>query len=108
MEERLRGLINRFNSKVEEDARLKEDLQGIERSIQIEAGEERYYFHLRDGRIEGFSEGTLDNPDVRVSSDRATFVGLIDRQIPPMKALASGKLRIKASLDDMLRLRKLF
>jgi putative sterol carrier protein len=108
LEEILQGLIDRFNEKATKDVRLRDELGGVDRTIQIEAGEEKYHFRLRDGQISGLSPGVAPNPDVMVVADRATMVGLLRREIPPMKALATGRLKIKASLEDMLRLRKLF
>lgn len=108
MEEMLQGLIDRFNEKARNDVRLKDEISGMDRTIQIEAGEEKFHFRLRDGRIYDLSRGAAANPDVLVAADRATMLGLLRREIPPMKALATGRLRIKASLEDMLRLRKLF
>lgn len=104
----LQGLIERFNERARNDARLREEIAGMDRTIQIEAGEESYHFRLRDGQISDLSRGRAPNPDVRVTADRATLLGLLRREIPPMKALATGRLKIKASLEDMLRLRKLF
>ncbi len=108
MEERIRGLVERFNRKVVEDDRLRGELEGVDRTIAIEAGEERYHLRLHGSHLGEPARGEVANPDIRVSADRATMEGLLAREIPPMKAVATGKLKIKASLEDMLRLRKLF
>ncbi len=108
MEDRIRGLVERFNRKVAEDEGLHRELEGVDRTIVIEAGDERYHLRLLGGRIGEVIRGEVSNPDIRVSADRATMEGLLERRIPPMKALATGKLKVKASLDDMFRLRKIF
>lgn len=109
MEELLTGAIERFNKKVETDENLKKELEGVKRTILIEVEDERnYHFLLDNMKISDFSVGDIEAPDITISSDTETIVGLFNRDIGPMKALATKRLRIKGSLQDMLRIRKLF
>jgi putative sterol carrier protein len=103
----LEDMIERFNRKVEGDGGLREELQGLEKTIQIASGPHRYYMTLRDCRIEGLVEGEHGAPDLAISADEETLKGVLEGEIPPFKAIATGKLRIKATIEDVIRLRKL-
>ncbi len=103
----LEDLIARFNAKVESDGALREELEGLERRIQIVAGKLRFHMSLRDGRITDLEEGEADSADLSIMAEEETLRGVLERRIAPFKAIATGKLKIKASLEDALRLRKL-
>ncbi len=53
-------------------------------------------------------KGPVQNPDIRVLGSSETFDLLWKKELRPMKALALRKIQVKASLEDMLRLRKFF
>ncbi len=109
MEEQLRSMIDKFNSKAETDEKMQKELEGVERSIVLILTDDKTYsFHIRDQRIRDFAKGELEDPDIRIVSDSQTLKALINGEMGPMKALATKKLQIKASLEDMFRLRKLF
>ena len=103
MKELLQKKIDQFNEKAASD------LKGVTRSVLIEISDGPCYtFMLDNARISDFKEGTLDNPDVRIISDTATLKGIIRGEIGPMKAFVTKKLKFKAPIEDLLRLRKLF
>lgn len=109
IEEVLKDLMARFNKKTTEDERLRSELKNITRKIMIEMTDgESYNFLLENNQIINLSKGEIVSPDIKIISDTKTFEGLINRKIGPMKAIATGKLKIIASLEDKLRLRKLF
>ena len=108
MEEILRELIDKFNKKALEDEKMRKELEGIKRTIQVEFKDgESYNFMIDNARILNFSKGAVANPDLKIISDTKTFDALMKREMGPMKALATGKLKIEGSLEDKLRLRKL-
>lgn len=109
LKELLEGLITKFDEKIQVDEKLQQDLDGIERSVLIEVTDgSNYRFTLKDKGVSSFEEGDLENPDLRVIADTATYTGLIKGDIRPMKAWATKKLQLKASLDDLIRFRKFF
>ncbi|MFQ5919787.1 MAG: SCP2 sterol-binding domain-containing protein [Thermoplasmata archaeon] len=107
MRELLEELIVTFNRRVETDPRLQEEASGVERTIQLVTDQGAYHMALQDGRIGGLEEGPMDGADVTITVDEATFQGLVEGTVAPFKAMATGKLKLKASLEDALRLRKL-
>ncbi|MFX0050789.1 MAG: SCP2 sterol-binding domain-containing protein [Candidatus Hodarchaeota archaeon] len=44
--------------------------------------------------------------DILVSTTPATWLGVLNKEIDAMKAFTSGDLKIKGSLSDLLKLRK--
>lgn len=109
MEELLLGVIGKFNERAESDEKLRKELEGVNRRIQIEVTDgKNFNFVLENIRISDFVEGDMDSPDITIVSDTETIHGLFNGEIGPMKALATKKLRVQGSLSDMLKIRKLF
>jgi putative sterol carrier protein len=50
----------------------------------------------------------VENPDITITSDPKTVEDLINGKMKPMKAWALKKIKIKGSLEDVMRLRKFF
>lgn len=107
MRDLLGDLIAKFNAKASTDPALRRELEGMERTIQVTTDRTAYHMTLRDGRIDGLREGDVGAPDLNVVADEETLRGVLEGRIPTFKAMAMGKLKVKASLEDALRLRKL-
>jgi putative sterol carrier protein len=109
MKDLLEGLIAKFNEKASADPGLQEDLRGVKKTVLIELhGGPTYHFTLSDGRIDGLQDGATAKPDVTIATDADTLRALINREMGPFKAYATGKVKIKGSFDDLLRFRKFF
>lgn len=109
MRDELEGLIAKFNARVREDAKLRAELEGIERTVVVDLkGGTTYHFTLKDAQVEGLLDGTVNNPDITIIADADTIRGLIAREIGPMKAFATGRLKVKGDLEDLVRFRKFF
>jgi putative sterol carrier protein len=104
----LQDLVNKFNRKVEEDEKLRSELEGMDKRVLIDLDSEKYSFHLHDTKANDFREGNIEDPDITLISDPETIKGLIEGKIKPMKAFALRKVRVKGDINDLLRLRKLF
>ncbi|MFQ5552482.1 MAG: SCP2 sterol-binding domain-containing protein [Thermoplasmata archaeon] len=107
MQDLLDDLIMTFNERAQTDPRLQEEIAGMERTIQVVTDKSAYHMALGDGQIGGLEEGRLEDADVTITCDEDTFRGLVEGTVPPFKAMATGKLKLNASLEDALRLRKL-
>jgi putative sterol carrier protein len=109
VEQLLQEAIDRFNKKVEEDPELKNELTGLRKTVQLELeGSDWYYFVLENAKVDGYTKGRAEAPDIRVISTAETLRQLWTKELRPMKALATRKLQIKGSLNDLLRLKKFF
>lgn len=101
--------MRKFNDKAKTDEKLKKELKGVTRRIQIDVTDgEDYSFVLDDLKISDLRGGSIESPDVIIRASTDTFSALLTKQMGPMKAIATRKLKIKASLEDMFRLRKFF
>ncbi|MBX8631581.1 MAG: SCP2 sterol-binding domain-containing protein [Thermoplasmata archaeon] len=109
IEDLINGAIDKFNARVARDNTLKKELEGMTRTVQIELKDGRSFcFSLKDNVMGDFHEGRVDNPDIKIVSDEATLSGLLNGTIRPMKAWATKKVQFKASLEDLMRIRKFF
>jgi len=108
VEETLASVVDRFNRHAERNPATAEELQSLERTIQIHLTDGgTYAVDLAKGRLTNLRTGTAPKPDLTVTTDTATFHGLVKKEIGPMKALVTRKLAIDGSLEDKLLFRKL-
>jgi putative sterol carrier protein len=107
--ELLEGLITKFNTKAAADPGLRSELGDLTKTVLIELKDgTKFHFTLKDGRVAALLDGGVENPDITISTDADTLGALIRREVGPFKAYATGKLRLKGSLDDLARFRKFF
>lgn len=104
----LESLVVRFNEKARRDEVLQKELEGVRKRVHIDLGQEQYSFVLEDKEIRSFCESSIENPDITVCSDPQTIEALVSGTMKPMKALALKKMRVRGSLEDILRLRRFF
>ena len=108
VEETLASLVDRFNRKAAATPAMAEELDGLERTIRIRLTDEgSYAVDLKKGRLTDLRTATEDRADVTITTDVATFHGLVRKEIGPMKALVTRRLEIAGSLEDKLLFRKL-
>ncbi len=110
LEEELRRAIESFNKRSDTDERLRAELEGKTRAVFIELTDaEGYHFTLRESKIHDFGRGALPSPDIHITTDSATLEALMKRQMGPMKALVTKRLRLtKISMEDLATVRKFF
>jgi putative sterol carrier protein len=108
MEEILRNLVNELNDRLKTDTKLQESLKDKKRTVQIElTDKESYNFLFEDCEVKNFNVGTVDKPDIKIITDSETLTGILNQEINPMKAYVSKKLKVKASLMDLLTVKSL-
>jgi putative sterol carrier protein len=110
LEELIKTKIDEFNEKIKTDEKLNKEFEGEYRKAQLTITDGKTYsFELKDKEVQNFQEGGIDKPDIVFTSDKATLLGVLKKEINPLKAvMITKKLKIKASLEDMLRFRKFF
>ena len=109
MKEMLEGLIAKFNAKVESDPGLRVELRDLTKTVLIELKDgTKYHFTLKDQRVAQLLDGGVEDADITIMTDADTLGSLIRREVGPFKAYATGKLRLKGSLEDLARFRKFF
>lgn len=109
MRELLEEVIRKFNAKSGSDPALQAELGDVSKTVLIELKDGvKYHFTVRDKQISGLMDGGVDPADITISTDAETLRALILREMGPFKAYATGKIRLKGSLEDLTRLRKFF
>jgi putative sterol carrier protein len=104
----LDDVVAQFNAKVSCDDSLRKELAGVRKRVQVDLGPEQYYFILDNAKVEGVCVGCIENPDITITSDEDTVRKLHSREMKIMKAWALKKIKVKGSLEDIMRLRKFF
>jgi len=107
-EQTLASLVDRFNRKVAGTPALADEFRGLARTISIRlGGAGSFAVDLAGGRLTNLRSGAPARADLTISTDLATFEGLVTKEIGPMKALVTRRLAIEGSLEDKLLLRRL-
>jgi len=104
----LQDTIDRFHKKVECDPKIRQEMIGIKKCVNIDLGCESYHFILKDAHIDQLCDGMADSPDIIITSDPQTVEDLYTGKMKVMKAYALRKIRVKGSMEDVMRLRSLF
>jgi putative sterol carrier protein len=69
--------------------------------------DEFYYIKFTDGKPEGPIEGAVDYPEIPYKISGDTFLAISRKEISGVKAFMTGKVKVKASMQDKLKLQKL-
>ena len=104
----LEDMVRKFKKKIEEDESLKDKISSFQRDIQVDFDSGNQYNLSVDGtELSGVEEGPIEDADIVISSSAETLRDLIDGEIGAMQAYASNKLKVDASLTDMMKFKKL-
>lgn len=98
-----------FNSRIDSEPKFSKMIEGKNRTICICVSDgNNFSTKLNNMRIDDFVQDGETNADVIVTANSEVFIGLINREISPIKAYMSGDVKVNASLTDMLLLKRLF
>lgn len=107
--ELLEQVVETFNLKSRNDEKFRRELEGLRRTVQLEFDDgSAYHFNLKDTLIDGVHDGKKEGAEILVFTDVDTFSSIILGEMSPMRAYATKKIKFKASLSDMLMMRKFF
>ncbi|MGD1060038.1 MAG: SCP2 sterol-binding domain-containing protein [Methanomassiliicoccales archaeon] len=103
----LEDAAQRFNDRTCKDEALKKELVGMSKMVLVDLGTEKFNFELKDCSVPSINDGPPAlPPDITITSDPDTLQKLVSGEMRVMKAWALKKVRIKGSIDDIMRLRK--
>ena len=109
VEQFIKDMIEKFNAKVAAEPAFEKEMQGMKKVVQIDVSDgEKFFFTLENARIGPLSKGSVASPDIAVIGSTETFMQLKSGELRPMKAYALRKLKVKGTLEDILKLRKFF
>ena len=66
-----------------------------------------FILDVEAGQVRSLSEGSVEKPDIHVTTDSTTFIGIMDKTSSPMHAYTAGSLKVKGSMTDLIKLKKL-
>ena len=108
IEQALADIVERFNRRAERTESVREELAGLARTVTVRfADGASYSVDLKDSRLQNLRAGSAEHPDLTISTDAATFQSLLAKEMGPVKAIVTRKLKIEGSLEDKLLFRKL-
>ncbi len=106
--ETLASLVERFNAHAARTPSVQAELAQLSRTVVVRLTDEASYsVELREGRLQNLRTGVAEHADLTITTDRATFEGLVRKEVGPMKAIVLRKLTIDGRLEDKLLFRKL-
>lgn len=97
----------RYNARPE----LQEKLGGKTRVLQLsltDRSDENHWFHLVDGKLEKTERGTHPKPDALVTCTSADLFAIFNGELKPIQAYLTKRIKVKASLTDLLFAKSLF
>lgn len=108
LEKLILNAIEKFKAKIAQDKELQDELAGLVRRVNVDTTDnEGFSFVLDDGKITGFRRGKLDAAEVTLHASTDDFKLLFKGELKPMRALVTKRLKYDASIEDILRLKKL-
>ena len=92
-----------------DDPKLKANFSNFSKNIQfiISDLDIIYSIILKNGEIESIEEESIESPDIQVIIDSNILIDILNKKIKPIKAYATGQLKAKGQLADLLKLLKL-
>tara|TARA_B100000029_G_C16848612_1_gene694640 strand:- start:87 stop:425 length:339 start_codon:yes stop_codon:yes gene_type:complete len=101
--------VSEFNTKIKDEPKFSNVIEGKERSICIcVSNGDNYITNLKNMHLETFIESNDTEKDLVITASSEVLLALINKEMSPIKAYMTGDLKVKASLTDMLLLKKLF
>jgi len=91
-----------------DDPMLQEKMKGFTKSLQFvftDTGK-TYLMNIMDGKNATLKEEKLEKPDIQVTWSSDTFVGIQEKKVNATTAFMTGKVKIKGSMDDLMKLQK--
>lgn len=103
--EEVRKVLESVRTKFENPA-TRTKFKGFDRTLQFHFTDLDTSFHTRihEEIIDPFTEGTLEKPHLLVTTDSGTLLGIMQGNLSPLDAYSVGKLKVKGSMTDLLKL----
>lgn len=93
------GFWRRYNANPD----LRKKLEGKSRIIQLALTDGRgHWFHIDDGKLVQTHDGMHPKADATVTVSPSDLLAVFNGELKPMQAYLTGRVRVKASLGDML------
>lgn len=109
VETKLRDLIARLHDSEDEakDALRSSLAEPRVLALRVTDLQRDYWAVLEEGAMHDVAAGERDDAHIRISAASDDIVALIDGELKLVPAFLGGRLKVDASLADMLQLRKM-
>lgn len=87
-------------------SKIKSKFTGFNRTLQFHFTDLKTSFHtcIHDETMDTFTEGELEKPNLLVTTDSGTLMGIMNGTLSPLDAYSVGSLKAKGSMTDLLKL----
>jgi len=84
-------------------------LKGLTKTLQVSLTDlkEDYVFSIQNGVLSGVEKKSLPTPDISVTIASSLMEGIMNRTSNGILAYFTGKLKMKGTREDLLKLQKL-
>ena len=107
-EEIIQKMIDKFHRKMAKDEKAKAEVEPIEKTMNIDLGEETFRLKVAHAEVVEFEKGMYDQADMYLQTKPEYLLQLIDGSLRPMRAYVTKKVVIKGKIEDILYLKKFF
>lgn len=92
-----------------DDPVTQEKMKGFTKTLQFVFTDlgKTYVLSITDGKSATVEEKTLEKPDMQVTWTSDTFTGIQDKTVNATTAFMSGKVKVKGSMNDMMKLQNI-
>ena len=107
-EEIIQKMIDKFHRKMAKDEKAKAEVEPIEKTMNIDLGEETFRLKVAHAEVVEFEKGMYDEADLVVKTKPEYLQQLVEGTLRPMRAYVTKKVVIKGKIEDLLYLKKFF
>lgn len=90
------------------DASLVDSFKDFTKTLQFEFPDTKQVFAMTvvNGSAT-LEEKSVENPEVRVTTDTDVLAGILDKKVNPMMAYMTRKIKVQGNQSDLMKLQKL-
>ena len=104
----IQKMIDKFHRRMAKDEKARAEVEPIEKTFNVDLGEESYHMRLKNAQIVEFEEGLLDKADILLKTTPEHRRQLVEGTLRPMRAYVTKKITVKGKIEDILHLKKFF
>lgn len=98
----------RFNERSQTEPEFRKSLAGFDRIISFSLTDDADYFmSVVNGHVPAIQKGKTLNANIKITTNKKNFIGILSGQLDPMKAMLSGMIKISANIQDIAWMKKL-
>ena len=101
-------MIDKFHRRMAKDEKARSEVEPIEKTFNVDLGEETYHMRLKNAQVIEFEEGLLDEADILLRTTPEHLRQLVEGTLRPMRAYVTKKITVKGKIEDILHLKKFF